>query len=149
MFEFSTEIKTAPEKALDRARAIFTYGGLEVAAAGRDELLLKGPGMNARQKNILSSITSGRLMIGGGRVQVSAEFGMRFLKTVLLIVAWLPLLILAGEYFTGQYKNDPAWPSVPLGMFVFFLIILIMASIDIRRRIEADVKRAITSIAME
>lgn len=149
MFDFSTELKTSPEKALDRARVIFTYGGVEVSGAGHNELALKGPGMNAKQKNILSSITTGRLTIGGGRVQISAEFGMRFLITILLIVAWLPLLILAGEYFTGQYQEDPAWPWVPLGMFVFFLVILFAASFDIRRKIKADIQRSVSAIAME
>ncbi len=149
MFEFSTDLKTAPDKALDRARAIFTYGGLEVASGGRGELALKGPGMNAKQKNMLGAITTGTLTVAGGRVQISAEFGMRFLTTLLSIVAGLPLLILAGEYFTGQYKDDPAWPAMPLGMLVFLFLIRVLVPIIVRRQIETDVKRAVEAIAME
>lgn len=149
MFEFSTELKTAPEKALDRARAIFTYGGLEVAGAGHNELALKGPGMNLKQNNILSSIKTGTLTISGGRVQIGAEFSMRFMKIVLYIPALLLLAVAAGIYFSGLYKQDMANFVTQIVVAVLLFIIAPAMSIYIRRKIEADIKRAIASIAME
>ncbi|MCE5228906.1 hypothetical protein LLG95_04840 [bacterium] len=148
MFEFSTYLLTTPEKALDRARVLFAFGRVEVTGAGHNELSLTGPRPTYQETNTLMLIKTGHLTIGGGRVAIKAELRTPFPKLLFfmgpIIMAIAPIVFLTG--ITQDFARD-LLPPLIIGLL--FTVAMPFAASWIKKKLEAEIRRAITSIAME
>jgi hypothetical protein len=148
MFDFSTDLLTSPEKALDRARVMLAYGRVETVSTGHNELTLTGPKPTYQESSALMLIKTGRLTIGGGRIEINADLRLPFPKLIFfmgpIIMAIAPIAFLTGV--SHDFARD-LLPPLLIGLL--FTVATPLAASWIKKKLQAELRRAITSIAME
>lgn len=148
MFQHSVDLHTTPEKAMERARTLFTYGSLEVHDESHQEILLKGTGLTPNQKSMLCAIKTGRLTVADGRVEITAEFGSGLLgKMIAIFWVIFTLLVFGSVFHNHSERNEPIWMAPAfMGLFA---VICINCFFMMKQKIKREIQRALDAIAAE
>ncbi|MEN6626068.1 MAG: hypothetical protein ABFD69_07575 [Candidatus Sumerlaeia bacterium] len=153
MYEDSIDLEVSAERALDRARAVFTGAGLNVAENPDGSLSIKRQSavsvaqvLRDPYQEPMLALSSGEISVRDGRMELKANLaGLKYFQAIIL---GLPVFVIAfvAMMFYSNHITAPREMRGATGV-ILLAILAAVVCIVVTRKIKKDLHRALVMIA--